>query len=218
MSLQILIAETEQLLSDLLGEQIRRTFPASTTTCVRTLGELQASRDVHFDLAVVDLVLNDGDVLAWLGSRMEAHPQGKVTVLTSLAKDYLLHHVFRSAVAGIVHKADGLECLEMALKTVLAGGSYYSPRIQDIRTRQHADQQHFAHILSLREQAVLKLIGAGASAEIIARQLGIRVNTVADHRKNLMHKLGIHSRAELITYALEKGFADLSKKTRGSRA
>jgi DNA-binding NarL/FixJ family response regulator len=212
MSLNVLVAETEKLLSDLLGEQFRKTFPEANIRCICTLEELSASEPKSLDLTVVDLILNDGDVLGWLNTRMKGFPRGKVMVLTSHEKDYLLHNVFRSAVAGIVHKADGLEALEMAVRTVLAGGSYFSPRIQEIRTRLHADQRLYAHVLSLREQSILKLIGMGTPSAMIAKRLGIREATVVDHRKNIMQKLGVHTQSELVTYALEKGFAHLRKR------
>lgn len=117
-STRILIAEPELLLAELLGGHLERILPAASITRIRTVEALRSS---HFDLAIVDLVLADGDVVEWLKSRSENGGLSKVIVLTSCEKEVLLHSVLHSAVAGVVHKADSLEFFDIALRTVLAG-------------------------------------------------------------------------------------------------
>ena len=59
--------------------------------------------------------------------------------------------------------------------------------------------------LTAREQEVLTPLVEGESNQAIADQLGISPKTVARHRENLMRKLNLHSRAELVKYAIRKG-------------
>jgi RNA polymerase sigma factor (sigma-70 family) len=59
--------------------------------------------------------------------------------------------------------------------------------------------------LTEREQEVLTELAEGASNDEIAAQLGISSKTVNRHRENLMRKLNLHSRAELVKYAIRKG-------------
>ena len=59
-------------------------------------------------------------------------------------------------------------------------------------------------ILTPREREVVRMIAEGNSARKIASLLGLSVKTVEAHRFNLMRKLDIHNRAQLVTYAIQK--------------
>ena len=69
--------------------------------------------------------------------------------------------------------------------------------------------------LTDREREVLTLIAQGRTNGEIADQLVISVKTVNRHRENIMAKLNLHSRVELVRYAIEKGLIDLSSRARG---
>ena len=64
-------------------------------------------------------------------------------------------------------------------------------------------------LLTSREREVLQLLAEGLSNREIAEQLSISVKTVETHRSNMMGKLGINSKTELVKYALRKGWASL---------
>ena len=63
--------------------------------------------------------------------------------------------------------------------------------------------------LTPREREVVKMIALGNSAREIARLLGLSVKTVEAHRFNLMRKLDIHNRAQLVTYAIQKKIVNI---------
>lgn len=212
MSQRVLIAEAETLLADLLGAHVRRMMPDGQVRIVRTVAELEEIAPEEFDLAILDLLLADGDVLEWLNDHARAQPRSPVIALTACDKDFILYGVLKSGVAGIVHKADGLEFLEIAIKTVLIGGSVLSPKAQEIRTKFASDPTFFAKLISEREMDVLRTVGAGLSTSEAAELLGIQETTVIDHRKNLRQKLGFHSHSQLMVYAIEKGFAPVVRK------
>lgn len=62
--------------------------------------------------------------------------------------------------------------------------------------------------LTERENEVVRVIADGLTSRGIAEQLGISANTVERHRANLMGKLDLHSKAELVRYAIRKGLVD----------
>ena len=68
--------------------------------------------------------------------------------------------------------------------------------------QQHANARRST--LTPREREVVKMIAQGNSAREIAAFLGLSVKTVEAHRFNLMRKLDIHNRAQLVTYAIQK--------------
>jgi DNA-binding NarL/FixJ family response regulator len=97
--------------------------------------------------------------------------------------------------------------LQLAIKTVLAGGIFLSPSVQRLRSKMQADPVFFDRILTKTEQEVLTLAGQGLSNEEIAQALGIREQTAGVHRKHIMNKLDLHTQADLIRYAIKKGFS-----------
>jgi DNA-binding CsgD family transcriptional regulator len=64
--------------------------------------------------------------------------------------------------------------------------------------------------LTPREREVVKMIAQGNSAREIAALLGLSVKTVEAHRFNLMRKLDIHNKAQLVTYAIQKKIVTVS--------
>ena len=62
--------------------------------------------------------------------------------------------------------------------------------------------QNRVRLLTKRERDILRLIGEGHSSKEIAWQLGLSKQTVSSHRKHICQKLGVHSTAELIVYAI----------------
>ena len=90
------------------------------------------------------------------------------------------------------------------------GGSYLSPRmlsqlVDDFRSRVKSTQRtpRFA-TLTTREKEVLKVLAEGNSVKEIAGGLNLSVKTVEAHKFNLMRKLDIHNKAQLVQYAIQK--------------
>ena len=63
--------------------------------------------------------------------------------------------------------------------------------------------------MSTRETEVLRLLAAGKSTADMARELGVSVKTIETHRRKIMHKLDLHSVAELTKYAVREGLTSL---------
>ena len=104
--------------------------------------------------------------------------------------------------------AEGL-CL-----TVVANHPYLSPQItgiviEDYMSRLPDTEALGAPVLTDREREVLQLLAEGHTAKEIASQLHLSVKTVETHRQQIMHKLNIHTVAELTKYALREGLTSL---------
>jgi DNA-binding NarL/FixJ family response regulator len=94
-----------------------------------------------------------------------------------------------------------------AIKQVLLGGLYISP---DVATRlaeavQNPHNQPLHHLLSDREDQVMRLLGAGGTVSLIAAQLRLSVKTVSTYRAIILRKLQLANNAQLMRYALEHG-------------
>jgi DNA-binding NarL/FixJ family response regulator len=111
-------------------------------------------------------------------------------------------------------KDSAFEELTKALRLVMANETYLSQSISDIVIRDYVQglytpQSSAFTVLTAREREVLQLLVEGKSTSQIAKHLHISVKTVETHRHQIMHKLGIHSIAELTKYAIREGLTSL---------
>jgi len=137
-------------------------------------------------------------------------PETRILFLTMYDdEDYLVEGMEVGA-SGYVLKDSPATQLVAAVRDVFRGGSYLSPRmlsqlVDDFRTRVKGAERlpRFA-TLTPREKEVLKMLAEGNSVKEVACQLNLSVKTVEAHKFNLMRKLDIHNKAQLVQYAIQK--------------
>jgi DNA-binding NarL/FixJ family response regulator len=140
----------------------------------------------------------------------KSRPDTKVLFLTMYDdEDYLVEGMEVGA-SGYVLKDSPSQQLVSAIRETCRGGSYLSPKmlsqlVDDFRNRIRTTTRtpRFA-TLTTREREVLKLLAEGNSVKDIAVSLGLSVKTVEAHKFNLMRKLDIHNKAQLVQYAIQK--------------
>lgn len=137
-------------------------------------------------------------------------PETRVLFLTMYDDEDYLVECMESGASGYVLKDSPAAQLLGAIREVHRGGSYLSPRmlsqlVDDFRSRVKSTQRlpRFA-TLTQREKEVLKLLAEGNSVKEIACTLNLSVKTVEAHKFNLMRKLDIHNKAQLVQYAVQK--------------
>jgi DNA-binding NarL/FixJ family response regulator len=124
-------------------------------------------------------------------------------------EDYLSECVEVGA-GGYILKDSPVEQLITAIREVSRGGNYLSPRllsrlVDDFRMQSKSPvrQPRFG-TLTKREREILKLLAEGNSVKEIAASFDLSVKTVEAHKFNLMRKLDIHNKAQLVQYAIQK--------------
>ena len=137
-------------------------------------------------------------------------PETKVLFLTMYDDEDYLVECMEVGAGGYVLKDSPAAQLVSAIRDVNRGGSYLSPRmlsqlVDDFRTRIKSTTRlpRFA-TLTTREKEVLKVLAEGNSVKEIASSLNLSVKTVEAHKFNLMRKLDIHNKAQLVQYAIQK--------------
>src|SRR5690242_2213357 len=137
-------------------------------------------------------------------------PETKILFLTMYDDEDYLVECMESGGGGYVLKDSPAPQLLNAIREVHRGGSYLSPRmlaqlVDDFRSRVKSAQRlpRFA-TLTPREKEVLKMLAEGNSVKEIACTLNLSVKTVEAHKFNLMRKLDIHNKAQLVQYAVQK--------------
>jgi len=147
----------------------------------------------------------------------QRYPGVKVVVLSMHANEEYVFQVLQAGASGYVLKqSDSLEVVS-AIRAAVAGGSFLSPPISRtviedyLRRAQARGRGSDAEQLTSREREVLQLLAEGKSNRDIADELSISIKTVETHRANMMTKLGLSSKTELVKYALRKGWAMLDE-------
>ncbi len=143
----------------------------------------------------------------------KAKPQSKVLVLTQYDDNEYIYRFLKAGAAGYVLKKMAGSELVSAIRDVYLGKSFIDPSIADKVIKGFLERPTGAvptaetqyEQLSDREKQVLKLIAEGCTTREIAETLGLSVKTIMTHRTNLMGKLDLHNRADLIKYAIRKG-------------
>ena len=137
-------------------------------------------------------------------------PETRVLFLSMYDDEDYLVQSMEVGGSGYVLKDSPAPQLVAAVRDVSRGGSYLSPRmlsqlVDDFRTRVRTTDRlpRFA-TLTPREKEVLKMLAEGNSVKEVACQLNLSVKTVEAHKFNLMRKLDIHNKAQLVQYAIQK--------------
>jgi len=135
-------------------------------------------------------------------------------VLTMHESDQMVRRVLDAGANGYLLKSDLTECLIKAVKAVSGGNRFLTPKVSDIvldgflKTKGQRQRGERAGARTTpRELEIIRLLAEGRSNKEIAAQLGIAVRTVETLRARIMLKLGLHSLAELIHYAMRRGIA-----------
>jgi len=137
-------------------------------------------------------------------------PETKILFLNEYDDDDYLVECMEAGASGYVLNQNLPDQLVTAIRDVHGGGSYLSPRmllriVNNYRSRVDAmERQPRVSTLTSREQEVLKLLAEGKCVKEIACEFNLSMKTVESHKFNLMRKLDIHNKAQLVKYAIEK--------------
>lgn len=204
-----LLIEDETILRELLRHHLGEAYPGCGISEAATFAEARAQSAGTFDLVIVYLELPDGNCLDWVQEWAARKDCPRIVILSSRDQDYILYRALHSAIPGFVHKNDSAEFLHVAITTVLGGGTFFSPTVQRMRMRMQSSPDFYNKILSTAEQEMLKYLGMGMTNEEAAAILGLQVSSVAHQRQQIMRKLDVHSQADLMRYAIKKGFSGI---------
>jgi DNA-binding NarL/FixJ family response regulator len=124
----------------------------------------------------------------------------------------LLQLAVAAGADGYMLKEDAEVELFSAIETIRQGRIYISPLLRENVTNVWAQTcrgmpNPLSQTLTVREREVLKLIGEGKSKKQIGDLLNISIHTVEHHREKILVKLSLHTTADLVRYAVQKGYA-----------
>jgi DNA-binding NarL/FixJ family response regulator len=169
------------------------------------------SRQMRPDVVLMDIGMAGMSSFEATRQIRKERPDTRVVFLSMYDdEDYLAECVDIGA-NGYILKESPAEQLVTAIREVNRGGSYLSPRlltklVDDLRSQGSSGAPRQARFGSLtkREREILKLLAEGLSVKEIAASFDLSVKTIEAHKFNLMRKLDIHNKAQLVQYAIQK--------------
>jgi len=138
----------------------------------------------------------------------DRHPSVRVVILSMHSGEEYVMQALRAGAAGFLLKDAATGELELALRSVIRGESWFSPAVSRQVVEgyvQRVGGEPVTDVLTARQREVLRLVAAGKSTKEIAFVLKLSVKTVETHRAQIMERLGIRDVAGLVRYALRTG-------------
>ncbi len=163
------------------------------------------------EVVLMDIGLPDQSGIEATRAVKREWPRVAVVALTIHEDEEYFFQMLQAGASGYVPKRAAPEELITAVRTAAAGEIYLYPSLAKLLVRDYLHGAREAAApdalgaLTEREREVLAYLADGASNQEIAEALFISPKTVARHRENLMRKLNLHSRADLVKYAIRKG-------------
>jgi two-component system response regulator NreC len=172
---------------------------------------LEAVRQLHPNVVLMDIGLPDQSGIDATREIKRTNPEIAVVALTIHEDEEYFFKMLEAGAGGYVPKRAAPEELLTAIRIAAAGEVYLYPSMAKLLVTDYLAQDRSTEGVSTldgltdREQEVLRYLAEGAPNDEIAGALFISIKTVARHRENIMQKLGLHSRSELVRYAIRKG-------------
>lgn len=177
-------------------------------TAVKLAGELEP------DIVLMDIAMPLLNGLEATRQIKHNRPQIKLLILTMHDDEEYIRQVLAAGALGYVLKYAAANELLGAIRAVHQGEAVLSPAItrlviEDYLRWADIQPEQTANDLTPREREVLQLIAEGYTNKQIADILCISIKTVQAHRTNMMQKLDLHDRGELIKYAIQKKIIEI---------
>jgi DNA-binding NarL/FixJ family response regulator len=160
------------------------------------------------DVVLMDIAMKGMGGLEAAARMREQHPSVRVVILSMHAGEEYVLQALRAGAVGYLLKDAATGELELALRSVMRGESWFSPAVSRQVVEgyvQRVGGEAAGDVLTARQREVLKLVAGGKSTKEIAYDLNLSVKTVETHRAQIMERLGIRDVAGLVRYALKTG-------------
>ncbi len=188
---------------------------------------LERARQTQPDIVLMDITMPEMDGIEATRELKSLYPDCQVLVLTVHADKQYFMQMLAVGASGYLTKQAAADELIAAIQAVAAGNVYLQPALarwllEDYQrlaknivpppigdpNEQHKHAVNL-DILSQRERQVLELVGEGFNNQQIGKKLELSPKTIARHRERIMNKLNMHSRTELVKFAIRTGLISL---------
>jgi len=162
------------------------------------------------DVVIMDIAMPNLNGIQATAQLVKKNPQISVIILSMYSDETYLTRTLAAGAKGYLLKESADRDLDKAVNAVANGKPFFSPAIATtlledyMRQLQQRGLQDSYDLLTDREKEILQLLAEGKSNKEVASVLNLSTYTVETHRSRIMQKLGLHSAAEIVLYAVRK--------------
>jgi len=216
--IRVLIADDHAIVRDGL-KAILDAQPDIEVVAEATEGQqaAQQAAQIRPDMVIMDVTMPGMNGLEATRLIKSDNPDVKVLILTMHDNDQYFFQTLQAGASGYFVKGGSSNELVGAIRTVYQGEVFLYPSMAKRllnnyvkKLRSGPDKDGLDHLTD-REKEVLKLVAEGRTNQEIASTLVVSSNTVQTHRGRIMSKLGLHTRTELVRFAIKQGIVPLDK-------
>ncbi len=210
----VVLADTHEL----FAHGLRHLLEARPQTAVIDMvtdgfAALESCRQQPPALLLIDSTIAGLDALEVSRQLHRFSSPTRVLVMLPYTQTEIMAQAMKCGAAGVVLKTAGLDELYSAIDVVLGGQKRFPSELVPARGRYVRDAAAREPVtpyskLTARERTVFKLLAEGHSVKQVAGRLALKPKTVDVHKTNLMRKLDVHDRSELIHFAFREGLID----------
>ena len=213
---RLLIVDDADLFRTVIGSALSAAGFEVVGEATTAADAVQQAKELHPDIVLLDIVMPGGSGLEVIGDILLVSPSSKVLLLTGSESEADLLAGVKAGARGYLTKDTPVPELIAAIDAVAAGGAALSPtmagKLIDVAHQLFGHRELLAlrqPTLTGREIEVLELVAQGNTSRQIAELLFISANTVKNHIRNILDKLGLHSRREAVLYAAREDLIGL---------
>jgi two-component system response regulator NreC len=216
--IQVLLADDHEIVRAGLRSLLERQEELEIVGEARAGAEaVRLATELMPDVVLMDVSMPDMDGVEATRRIKKEAPQVNVLALTVHEEEAYFFEMLTAGASGYVPKRASPQLLLTAISIVARGEVFLHPAVAGTLVQEYLQEgrsgarKRAYDGLTPRQREVLTLIAEGLSNQEIADELSISVRTVERHRENIMKRLNLHSRVELVKYALRKGLITLSE-------
>jgi DNA-binding NarL/FixJ family response regulator len=215
MSIKILLADDHKIMRAGLRSLLEKEHDMKVVAeASQGRTAVRLAREHAPDVVIIDITMPDLNGVEASHQILAENPETKVVALSMHSDEQFVAGMLKAGASGYLLKDCAAEELCHAIRAVMAGETYLSPKIASIvvedyrRDLSRAELTHPPELTS-REREVLQLVAEGQTSKNIAERLHVSVKTVEAHRQQIMDKLNIRTVAGLTKYAIRKGITSI---------
>ena len=212
----VLIVDDAELFREALKAAFTQEGFEVVAVAADAMAGIDLAREHEPDLVMLDLLMPGMSGLEVLGTIQKASPRSRLVLLTASESAEDLLAAVKAGASGYLTKDTPLPRLVSAMRDVLAGGAAISPAMGGKLFSSLRDMLRHSGSTALRtpeltgrEIEILGLVGEGKTSREIAEELYISENTVRNHVRNVLDKLGMKSRFEAVNWAYREGLINI---------
>jgi DNA-binding NarL/FixJ family response regulator len=203
--MRLVLCDDNRILCEALGASLEWWGHKALATTTTTAEGIAAVAEHQPDACLLDLRFPDPpDGLGAARVIRQQYPGTAVLLLSGLIDPAVRSEAMRIGVAAFLRKDQNIDHIADALDVIASGGVIFDSTLTARPSPAKGRRTHFAYVLTPREKDVLRRMVAGQSTAQMAREMNIEVSTVRTYVKNVLTKLGVHSRLQATALAFRE--------------